>query len=249
MLEHSTYGREVAERQKEQDAVVQEVMDEVNALGDQPERSDFIDLVLKYRDDEQRIQALVGLARPALDYDFFVQFGERISQAPADERDDLEELRDTLRSLTDAVDQQSRSVMQQKAQFLQILLNSQDYEEMLRENIELVDENFLAVLTANVQEADRRGDAAVSAKLKEIYEVAMALLRAQMPPQIRFVNELLAAPDAESWQAVIDANPDQLTPEILLVVDDAVDVFNQQGQPQVAQRLKDIRVVLENALA
>ncbi len=249
LLQHSTYGQEVAQRQQQQEAMVQLVMEDVNNLGDQPTRDDFLDLVLQYRDDEQKLQALVGLARPAMDYEFFTQFGERISQAAANERDELEKLRDDVRSLTEAVDQQSRSVMQQKAQFLQALLNSADYEGMLRENIEFIDENFLAVLTANVQEADRRGDAAVSGKLREIYEKAMELLRAQMPPQIRFVNELLAAPDEQSQQAVIQAHPDQLTPEILLVVDDAVDVFNQQGQTEVVQRLKDIRVVLENALA
>ncbi|MCA9915297.1 MAG: hypothetical protein KC496_18215, partial [Anaerolineae bacterium] len=109
--------------------------------------------------------------------------------------------------------------------------------------------NFLAVLTANIQEADRRGDAAVSGKLREIYETAMNLLRAQMPPQIRFVNELLAAPDEPSMQAPIDANPEQLNDEILLVVDDAVEVFTEQGQPQVVQKLKDVRSMLEKSMA
>jgi len=249
LLEHSTYGTELAKEQEAQEAVIQEVMEDINALGDQPQRSDFLDLLLKYREEPDRVQALVGLARPAMDDDFFMQFGETISKAPAAEREELEELRDMVRELSDAVDQQSRSLMQQKVQFLQILLNSADYEGMLRENMEVVDENFLAVLTANIQEADRRGDAAVSGKLREIYETAMNLLRAQMPPQIRFVNELLAAPDETSMQAVIDANQDQLTQEILLVVDDAVEVFTEQGQPQIVQKLKDVRVMLENALA
>ncbi|MCA9912462.1 MAG: CpXC domain-containing protein, partial [Anaerolineae bacterium] len=151
LLEHSTYGKELAQAQEEQEAVIQEVMQDINDLGDQPQRSDFLDLLLKYRDEPDRVQALVGLARPAMDYDFFVEFGEYISKAPADERDALETLRDEVRELTNAVDQQSRSVMQQKVQFLQILLNSADYEGMLRENMEIVDENFLAVLTANIQ--------------------------------------------------------------------------------------------------
>jgi len=249
MLQHSTYGRELADQQAEEEAIVQGVMQDITDLGDQPQREDVLNLLLQYREEPQKIQALVGLARPAMDDTFFAQFTERISQAPADERDELENLRDDVRALTEAVDQQSRSVLQQKAQFLQVLLNSADYEGMLRENIEMVDENFLSVLTANIQEADRRGDAEISNKLKGIYETAMNLLRAQMPPQIRFVNELLAAPDPETQQAVIEANSQQLTPEILHVVDDAVDVFTEQGQAEVVQRLKDIRVVLENALA
>lgn len=249
LLEHSTYGKELAQAHEAQDALIQEVMQDINDLGEQPQRSDILDLLLKYRADTNRVQALVGLARPAMDYDFFLELGDYISKAPADERDALETLRDEVRELTNAVDQQSRSLMQEKVQFLQILLNSADYEGMLRENMEVVDENFLSVLTANIQEADRRGDAAVSDKLREIYEASMNLLRAQMPPQIRFVNELLAAPDEASMQVVIDANPEQLNEEILLVVDDAVDVFAQQGQPQIVQKLKDIRAKLEKVMA
>ena len=67
------------------------------------------------------------MIRPAFDYEFFMEFSQRIDEASADEREKLEYVRDTLREYTEQVDQQTQMLVQQKAQFLQALLNSNDF--------------------------------------------------------------------------------------------------------------------------
>ena len=58
--------------------------------------------------DDERLQALVGLARPAFDYSFFQDLSVKIGQAPAEARAGLEALRDKLLELTAIIDQQTQ---------------------------------------------------------------------------------------------------------------------------------------------
>ncbi len=55
-----------------------EVADQLQAMGSQITREDFMNLALSYAGDEARTQALVGLMRPALDYQFFNELTNRI---------------------------------------------------------------------------------------------------------------------------------------------------------------------------
>src|SRR5687767_5238263 len=92
IAEHSTLGQELMVQAERQDEVVREVAEDVRALGNNATRADFIDLAFRYVDDPDRIQALVVLARPAFDAVLFQELTARIAQAPADQRDALEDM-------------------------------------------------------------------------------------------------------------------------------------------------------------
>ncbi|MCA9907251.1 MAG: CpXC domain-containing protein, partial [Anaerolineae bacterium] len=106
IMQLSTYGQEIIADAQQQEAVVREVEQKIRALGQQPTRADFMKLVLEFAEQDEHLQALVGLVRPAFDYQFFNDMTTFIGQAPADERDSLETLRDRLVELTQAVDEE-----------------------------------------------------------------------------------------------------------------------------------------------
>jgi hypothetical protein len=83
LVELSSYGKELAQHQEAQEETVREIAEEINAIGPQATRSDFMTIAIKYADDEERLQALVGLVRPAFDYQFFQELTAHIGQAPA----------------------------------------------------------------------------------------------------------------------------------------------------------------------
>jgi len=249
LLENSTFGQELAQRQSAQEEAISEVTAELDKLDDSATRSDFIDIAISYADDEDKLQALVGLIRPAFDYEFFMEFSQLISKAPADERDKLEGLRDTIRELTEQLDQQTQMMVQQKAQFLQSLLNSNDYEQMIAQNVALIDDNFMNVLMSNVQEAERRQDIQVAAKLRQIYEAAVAILQSQMSPELLFINDLLTTEDDASMQAIIDERLPNFDDELLQVIDAVEGLLAQQGQQEAIERLATIREALASALS
>ena len=248
LLEHSSFGQELAKKRETQEKTIREVAQDIEALGESAQHADLLELIIQYAESNERLQALVGLVRPALDYEFFLYFSEYISKAPAGERDPLIALRDTLQKFTEQADQQMQAALQQKVQFLQVLLNSPAYEQILEENIEMLDDNFMGVLTANIQEAERRQDENVIARLRQIYETAVNLLQSQMTPELRFINELLSSEDVESMQALVDERAADFGEELLEVTDAVGQLFLSQGQDDAVQRLGVIRDALMKAL-
>ncbi|MEL6309955.1 MAG: hypothetical protein AAFQ52_17575, partial [Chloroflexota bacterium] len=130
----------------------------------------------------------------------------------------------------------------------QVLLNSPDYESILRDNIAAVDDTFMAVLSANIQQAEQRADVQVAARLKAIYNTAVSLLQSQMSPELRFVNELLTAETDEAMQTIIDEKADQFDASMMEVLDAVENMLAQQGQGGAIQRLDKVRTALEGAL-
>jgi hypothetical protein len=247
MLEHSTFGKKIMEQQQKQDSAIQEVAERLGKFGDAVTHADIIDMAIDFGDDDAKLQALVGLARTALDYQFFLEFSERISKAPADEREKLEGIRDRIRELTEEVDAQTRSVVQQKTQLLRALLETDNIEEVLSKNIDMIDDNFMGVLAANIQEAKRRQDGDILTKMTQIYDKAVAILQSQMTPELRFINDLLAAESPEAMQKLIDDKADGYD-DLLDVVDAVEELFEAQGQEEGIKRLEIIREALEKAL-
>lgn len=246
LLQNSTFGKEIVKQQEAQDAAIQVVAQRLEKLGEGATRADLIDIAIAFGDDESKLQALVGLTRTALDYQFFLEFSERISKAPADERERLETIRDTLRELTEQVDSQTRVIVQQKTQFLRTLLETEDVEALLSENIEVVDDNFMGVLAANIQEAKRRQDTETLNKMTQIYDTAVAILQSQMTPELRFINDLLAAETPEAMQALVTEKAKDYG-DLLDVVDAVEELFEAQGQAEGIKRLGIIREALEKA--
>lgn len=249
-IEHSSYGAEIVADQRRQQEVINEVADGLNNLGEGAARADFMDVAISYADDEERLQALVGLIRPAMDYDFFIELTERIEQASDEDREKLEAVRDSLQEYIAQVDEQTRMLVQQKAQFLQALINHPQYDQMLMQNAHMIDDNFMTVLQMNMQEAQKRGDQQIVARLQQIHQTAVQLLQAQMTPEMRFLNDLMSAQDEASLTAMIAEQSGQYDFADMMEVTDAVEeLFAGQGQQEGVEHIQRIRTALQNANA
>jgi len=249
IAELSTFGRQLIEQEVNQEAVVREVADAINQLGENAERGDFLNLALQYAGDDQRLQALVGLVRPAFDYTFFQELTMRIGQSPAAERDQLEALRDRLLELTAAVDQQTDMALQRMARLLQTILVSDDPDQIIRENLPMFDYTFMQVMAANIQEAERQGDINASSRLKSVYERILSILQEAMPPELRFINEVLAADSEAAARELIAARVHEFGQPLL----DAINIVEQQlagqGDPALLRKLAFVREEAAHALS
>ncbi|MDX1994480.1 MAG: CpXC domain-containing protein [bacterium] len=241
VAELSTYGQELLKKQEAQEHLVEEVANAVQDLGEQATRADFLSLARRYDADDERLQALVGLARPAFDYTFFQEMTLAIGQAPAGEREGLEQLRTRLTELTQMIDQQTQAAVQNAARFLQALLNAPNLDEMIRANLSVIDDTFMAVLTANIQEAERQGEAAASNRLRMIYNRVVAIMQENMQPELVFVNQLLSADTDEDARAMISEYAREFGPELLEVMDAVSEVLTAQGNQSLNDRLSMLR--------
>lgn len=243
----STYGQQMLEQAEVQETVVQAVAEELDALGEDVTRADFVTLAVGYAGDDQRLQALVGLARPAMDYEFFQELTLRTGQAPAEERAVLEGLRARLLELTSIVDQQAQMAVQGAVQFLQLLVNSPQPAELIRSNIDQIDDTFMSVLVANVQEAQRRGDVGTSGRLREIYEQVVSILQENMQPELRFINELLSTETDEAARDLLISRFDEYAETLVPMLDAVGQVLAQRGEPAMIEKLAFLRQVAVHA--
>lgn len=237
----STFGQAMQQQQQAQEAIVQQVAEDIERLGDHATRQDFFELALRYKDDDDRLSALVGIARPAFDYQFFEELTVAISQAPADARDDIAGVRDALLHLTAQVDRQAQLEVQNAVNLLQAMLSAPDLDAIIRDNLPLIDDTFMAVLGANIQEMDKRGDANASGRLKEIYQRIVTLLQSQMQPELVFVNQLLSAETDDAARRLLSQQARTFGEPLLEVMDAVGEVLTDQGQTALAQRLATLR--------
>lgn len=239
--QHTSVGRELARRAQAQEAIVQEVAEAVNALGEQASLTDFVNLALSYASKDDYLQALVGLVRPAMDYYFFQELTMRIGQAPATERDALERVRSRLLELTAAMDQQMQMVMQDAVNLLRQMLNNPNPEAVIAENLDLIDDTFMAVLSANIERADQQGQTSTSAHLKRIYDLVLEALQANMRPELQFVNELLMSETDEQARDMIAQRAGEFGPALLDVMDAIGPMLAQQGEAALVEKLAFLR--------
>jgi hypothetical protein len=237
----STYGQEMTALAEQQEETVRLVAEELEALGEGLDHDSLMNIAIKYAAADEYLQALVGLIRPALDYEFFQNLTLRIGQAPGAERGQLEALRDRLLQLTRMIDQQAQAAMQNAAHLLETILRSPNIDAALVENFAALDDTFLAVLAANLQEAQRRGDLQASGRFREVYEKTVALLQANMRPELQFLNELLASERDEDALALLPQGIASFGPALLDIMDSVGRMLGERGQNELVEKLSFLR--------
>ncbi len=246
----STFGKTLIEERRLQEQVVAEVAQDVQALGESGgvTREAFLDMAIRYGGDDQRLQALVGLARPAFDQQFFSDLATRTSLAPKSQRYLYEELRDKLMKLTAVIDQQAQQALQQAASFLRALLSSPNPDQLLAANMDMLDDTFMAVLQANLQEAEKTGDAAIQQRLQDVYQRVVNALRQTMQPELRFLNDLLSLPDDEQAKAEMVRGARNFGPQMIEMIDAVHHILSERGESRLLSRLTMLREAAVNAL-
>ena len=249
LIENTAAGREALSAAEEQERVIQEITSELEAMDENMTREQFMELVLRHAEDDQHIQALVGVMRPAFDYTFFQTLAEKIDAAQGDERERLVRLRDQVLDLTALLDQQTQAVLQRAADTLRVILNSEDLDAAIRPRLDQLDDTFLAVLQANIQAAEQQQNIELTARLKLVLERVLSILRESAPPQIRFINKVMSAETDEAAQELIEAEAAQFGGELLALMDAIAEDLEASDQPQTAARLRALRQYAETHVA
>ncbi len=245
VVAHSSFGRRLQARLERQDAIIAAVSADLDALPEEADRAELLDLAIRYGELEERedyLQALVALVRPALDDEFFNQLMSRIGQALTSARPSIEMVGELMREYIAVIDQQAQAAMQNAASFLQALVNHPDPDAMLRANADMIDDALMAVLTANMQQARRRGDRQMETRLRDIYNRIIAFLDANMQPELRFVNQLLSTSSDEEARMLLKSDGGQFASAALIEMMDAVEqILESRGETALLDRLALLR--------
>ncbi|MCL4875221.1 MAG: hypothetical protein KJ064_01110 [Anaerolineae bacterium] len=246
----STFGKEAMQKSVARDAVIQEVATALRGMGSKVSIDQFLDYVAKVGESDDHLQALVGLARPAMDYNFFSALTERINSTNGTERVKLEKIRDSLLQLTTAIDQQQQVMVQQARDTLNEIFNAPDMDAAIEERLPLIDELFLQLLASNIQQAQQTNDLLRAARLKTLHEKIMQHIQASAPPELQFINELLKTEDDLEAQMLVVEKAGQYDETLLQYFDALIENFSDQENATIlVDRLKKLRAAAEKIIA
>ena len=243
LLGWTTTGQEIAARQQ----AIQE-------LGTEISREGLLDKLetAAMAGDQTRIETMVAVARPLVDYLFYQQLAGHIEQAEQagdlDRTAKLKALRETILEVTDAIDAEMEKAGEEAAGLLQEIVDSDDLEQAVRDRLALMDEVFMSVLASNIEAAEQAGRAADVQRLQEVGNVLMKVIQESQPAVIQFINHLLTAEYPEGTQALLEQNGALLDPELLEVMDMIHEDLVENEREELARRLSQIRKQAEDLI-
>lgn len=233
LLPITTFGKELQEQSQEIEAAVASLQQ----AGEGLTREKLLELIIT-APSETRLQALVSLARPGLDYQFFQLLSDRIDRARGDGRARLIEIREKLLELTREIDQQVQLRQQAARDFLEELLKSPNPVQALQENLPAVDNYFVQELNSALQSARQAGDLERSAKLQQMFELLQSL--SAEPPELAFLEDLIDASDTQARRKLLEANQDKITPEFLDALTSIISRVEASEDSELVERIKTI---------
>jgi len=229
----TTFGRELQEQTQEIESAVASLQE----AGEDLTRETLLDLVIK-APNETRVRALVSLARPGMDYQFFQLLTDRIERARGDGRARLIELRESLLKFTSDVDRQMEQRRASARQVLDQILQSPDATATLQQNLHVVDDFFLQEVNSALQLARQAGDLEKIGKLQKIVELLQSLSTA--PPEVAFIEELVEAQDDQARRKILEDNRDKLTPELINTLTNIVAQVESGEDEELAEQIKAV---------
>lgn len=210
-------------------------------------REQLLDTILttwRGEDGEDIVNGLISALVPMLDYQFLMLVTDRLDKATEEaEQERLETLRETILSIQEQQQAAQQQMAQQMQAILQEVLQAPDMRAKLREFAEagILDETFLSLLAANIQQAQRNNSTAAAKRLQQVYEVAMEILREQMPEDMRLLNELISAPDKGAVNQLLRDNREKLTPDFISAMQAIEQQLREGGRKEIADRVKSLR--------
>ena len=232
LLEWTTTGQEVAARNEA-----------IASLGEDVTREELLEKVVEaaLAGEDVRVEAMVAVARPAVDYMFYQQLSARIDAADkagdTDRMETLKELREKILDLTARIDAQIQQATEKAAQFLRQVMESDDMEAAIRANVEQVDDLFLSVLASNLAAAEKTDRTEEMDKLSQISDIIMKLIQESQPPEVFFINDLLGAEYPEGTQNLLEENREMVTPALLEFMNIVGEDMIERDQSEIAERL------------
>jgi hypothetical protein len=173
-----------------------------------------------------------------MDYEFFQILSQRIEKAEGEEKQQLTEMRDKMLNLTQEVDRRLQEQLEQSRSLLNDLISAENIEQATAEALPEMDDFFAETLRAELQQANQSGDRDRMAKLQRVVSVLQQA--SAPPPELALAEELMGAESEEDRKQIMQENAEAITPEFLQMLTTLMGQVEQQGQPELSQRLQEV---------
>jgi hypothetical protein len=245
LYRETEYGRRL-ERQQQ---ALRSFSRDVNQAGELNQKL-LLKHVIANREDDMVISALVSSGQQAFDYEFFVQLSEKIDkrEKAGIDASELVALREKLLELQRSMEQRSREIVEVAQDTLKKILQADDREAAVRSHLGEMDDVFMYVLSANLSQAEQRGDLDYAATLHQIQDLVIQEMEKQAPPELQLVNQLIRAQNADEQRELLAENSNLVNPELLQIVKALESEAKGSGENSLDGRLREVEAMIEAQL-
>jgi hypothetical protein len=232
-LDLTSYGKQLAE----QEAEVSAAAESLRQAGKELTRERLLELMVQAPGAE-RVLALAGLARPALDYSFFQLLSDRIDAAQGDEKAKLGLLRQQLLDFTQQLDRLQEARAAQSASLLRSILRAPDLDQAMAAALPYIDDLFLGILEANLRAARERHDTGTLQRLEEVDRKLHEAVERAMPAGLRLAQKVLDVDDEAQAQSLLETEASAVDDQLVSALLAAAQKLDEAGQAKDGERVR-----------
>jgi len=241
LLSETEFGQKLQRSAQE----LEEATRSLQQAGSRLTREKLLELFIQ-APSQERVQALVSLTRPALDYIFFQMLTNRIEGAKdSTTRKRLESLRDQILEYVNQIDRHTEERLREAQQFVEELLAQEDVAQATRQNLDRFTQEAVELLEVLMRQASEKNDYVRLGKLQKIIEV---LQEVSTPPEVAFIQQLLEAP-AESLASLLEQNQQFITDQFLQTLNGLIMQFEEQAAKDAEARTLSEKLAQIHSLA
>jgi hypothetical protein len=207
-------------------------------LGDQITHDTLLDIFVD-APNETRLNALVQLTRPALDYTFFQKLTERIDAAESEDKA-LLDLRQKVLDITQKIDRAQEARANRAAELIGALLEAEDLDAAIKTALPQVDELLLSILQANIRASQERGDEDSANRLLEIDAKIKEIIRETLPPSLQLAQKLLELEDISAAKELLDQSVDKIDENLVGALLSTAQRLEDGGDRESAEQIRDL---------
>ncbi|MCX6072239.1 MAG: CpXC domain-containing protein [Chloroflexi bacterium] len=232
-LDLTSYGKVLTQ----QEAEITAAAESLRQAGKDLTRERLLELMIQAPGPE-RVLALAGLARPALDYSFFQLLSDRIDTVQGDEKTKLGLLRQQLLDFTQQMDKLHEARAAQSASLLRSILQAPDLDRALDSALPYIDDLFLGILEANLRAARERNDATMLQRLEALDRKLRETVERAMPAGLRLAQKVLDVDDEAQAQSMLEAEASAIDDQLVSALLGAAQKLDEAGQTEDGQRVR-----------
>lgn len=238
LMEETDTGKEILAETQE----IQAATKALEALGENLTRDSLLELVINSPNLE-RVKAYAGLVRPALDYEFFQKFTERIEASSEKVRKAMVEKRNLLLKVTQEIDEQLQQKLSDTVDIIDRIIESESVEDGLMQNIGLIDQFFVQALSSEINLAEQNDHEDRKNKLVELFQRIQELTA---PPELKKLEELVAlSGDKKKLDSALDAMDPELADKVIGYMTSIISNYEEQVSQEGADNLEELKETLD----
>jgi len=235
LMEETEVGRSIKTEAEE----IKSATKSLEALGNNLSRTSLLELVLSAPNHE-RVKAYAGLVRPAMDYEFFKLFTEKIENSESEQRKEMVERRNLLLKITQEIDDQLNERVLEAKGLLERILESESIEDALMQNSSKIDQIFIQAVSSELKSVKEKQDGEREEKLEVLLQ---SIQKLTTPPELEVVEALLrVAEDEGKTNELIAELNEQLLARVIEYLTAIISNYDEQissAAPDDLEQLKE----------